>query len=128
MLLPVSFPRAEAEMQRARPGLWGCQVCAWECVRICESVCARPRVFLWVCAEASSSSRSPLEREPPVVSLLTWLWSSLGEGKEEAKSVCVCAGAWVVGSGWQLADAHKDSSHIFAKALAPLLPVGERNL
>ena len=107
MLLPVSFPRAEAEMQRARPGLWGRRVCAW-------SVC----VFVRVCARASARVSVGVRRskqlqekpfgkrtsscQPPHLALV------IVGGGEGRRKKCVCARVCVrargsVGGGVRLA-------------------------
>ena len=104
MLLPVVFPGPKQRCNGRGPASGGAKcvhgsVCIF--VRVCVRASARVSVGG---SEASSSSRSPLETESPIVSPLTWLWSSLGEGKEEAKSVCVCVRALaLVGGGAKLA-------------------------
>lgn len=65
----------------------GCQVCAWECVRG-ESVCAV--LFLWVCPK-QASAEALWKQNLSCQSLICFI--IVGEGKEEAKSVCVCARA-----------------------------------
>lgn len=92
MLLPVLFPGPKQRCSSG-PASGGAKCVHGSVCVFCESLCVRVRAcFLWVCPEASSSSRSPLETESPVVSPLIWLWSSLGRGRKK-QSVCVCARA-----------------------------------
>ena len=107
---------------------------------VCTGVCARARACFRGCAREHAAPAEALWKENLQLSASSpGFGHRWGRGRKKQKvcvCVCVCAracvcargGVDVVGSAWQLVDAHQDSSHILAKSLAPLLPVGERNL
>lgn len=135
MLLPVLFPGLSRDAAGAARPLGVPSVCMGVCVFVRVCVRARSRVFYYGCAQKQAAPAEALWRtesqdcQSPHLALVS---DSGGEGR--GKSVCVCLVArpacvcprsheWV-GPGWQLPDAHQDSSLIFAKAL-PLCCLSE---
>ena len=98
MSLPVSFPRAEAEVQRARPGLWGRRACARECVRAParDSVGVRGSTQL----QQKPFGKRTSSCQPPHLALVI---VGGGEGRSK-KCVCVCvcvrAPVCALGGAW----------------------------